>query len=306
MTPKSPVKEILRRKTAREKRRTDIAIDEEANVHQNPNIHPPKPAPEERRKRKGKKTRRAGAKHQRHYRAVQDPFKRTHRPLKGSSLELASSLARPSAKSLNRPIAAYRLAMASKDLASFPENPDTEESEKDKEEERERIRESLASRPKPSAPCEINVMEAKFWEHRCMPAGLVLLITVGETEEKSAEVAVPVKKAEHSSNGVWIDVKLLGASTVTEYEAAKKRFRSRQKRVHLCYPQTGEDGNEECPIIGENGTHLKRCPWYPPGDFTAEWIGSAAKKAIREGVKMMQEEEEGNGKAPQDGSAETN
>eukprot|EP00438_Fugacium_kawagutii_P017077 Skav213872 [mRNA] locus=scaffold2374:75304:75984:+ [translate_table: standard] len=55
---------------------------------------PPSKPGTHKKKKKGKKVRRGGTRHQRHYRTAEDPFKRTHRPLRGAVLELAPSLAR--------------------------------------------------------------------------------------------------------------------------------------------------------------------------------------------------------------------
>lgn len=60
---------------------------------------PPGPPPKkisgktDLRKRRTKKIRRGGTRHQRHYRSTEDPFRRTHRPLRGETLDLAKGLA---------------------------------------------------------------------------------------------------------------------------------------------------------------------------------------------------------------------
>lgn len=53
---------------------------------------PPEPKSEKKKKKKGKKRHRGGAKHQRHHRAQEDPFRPSHRRLDSARLDLARDL----------------------------------------------------------------------------------------------------------------------------------------------------------------------------------------------------------------------
>ena len=35
----------------------------------------------------------------------------------------------------------------------------------------------------------------------------------------------------------------------------------------------------------EDALHLQRFHWFPPGDFTAEWLTTAAKKLVKKGAE---------------------
>lgn len=164
--------------------------------------------------------------------------------------------------------------------------------EEDEAHFRERVAESYHNSPKPTAPCTYDVEEAAYWECRHMPVGSVIATDLDVAAPADSEAfALLVKKAEQASHGTWVDVKFLGGKTAEISEHGRTVFRSKRKRVHICRARQGEGGEVECPIIGEAGTHIKRFRWYPPGDFTAEWLSASSKREVRGGLKMFKEAE---------------
>eukprot|EP00438_Fugacium_kawagutii_P033223 Skav231044 [mRNA] locus=scaffold446:243817:254709:+ [translate_table: standard] len=163
--------------------------------------------------------------------------------------------------------------------------------EPEEERYREQVAEAFRSSPKPSAPCTYDVEEVAYWESRHLPSGSVIAFDMDPHAEPDAEtMAVLVKTTEDNKHGTWADVKFLGARTAEASEQGRRIFRSKQKRIHICRVKQMVDGQVECPIIHEDGTHLRRFRWYPPGDFANDWLSAAARRAVRGGIKMQQEQ----------------
>ena len=74
----------------------------------------------------------------------------------------------------------------------------------------------FSSRPKPSVPTAYNVNEAVFWTHRHLPAGVSYRSSGAFTCK--GRIAALVLETESQSTGIWVKVKVVGAST----EEAKK------------------------------------------------------------------------------------
>eukprot|EP00435_Cladocopium_sp_Y103_P002400 s3186_g1.t1 len=143
------------------------------------------------------------------------------------------------------------------------------------------IRRHLETQRKPTTPQEYNTMEAAFWLHRHMPVGSVVrFLSMGEdgvTEEGLA--AVLVTGVESLPTGIWLEVEFLGAEQEGCKKALQKYFKGKRRMVHLCYP----DRDGHCPELEENGMHLQRFTWFPPGDFAADWLSAAARKKVKAG-----------------------
>eukprot|EP00435_Cladocopium_sp_Y103_P034054 s1405_g8.t1 len=152
----------------------------------------------------------------------------------------------------------------------------------------EDIRRALRSQPKPTAPREYDVEEADFWQTRYLPRGSVIeFINPYSKESSPPKVAVMILKTESDLNGIWVHVQLLGAATESEKKEAAKFFKSSEPQIHICYTTDGE-----CPVAEDQGLHLKKFTWFPPGDFTAPYLTSYAKKQVGKGKKMSLEEDE--------------
>ena len=152
----------------------------------------------------------------------------------------------------------------------------------------EEIRSNLRQQPKPSIPTDYNTLEAAFWMHRHLPAGSVMVYKDPEyLLEPPVHVAVLVMSTESRQEGMWVLPKVLGATNETVKKKVVNYFKSKKKRIHLCSPARDEEClDEEFPAL-----HLTQFKWYPPGDFSEDWIGSRGKKAVAEGPKMQLAEE---------------
>lgn len=160
----------------------------------------------------------------------------------------------------------------------------------DEGERRERVAESLAAQPKPNAPQEYDVLEAEFWRTRHVPAGSVLTYSLAdETLAPAGLIAVLVKTRQSKQEGIWLEVKALGCAEAAFKHRLQGCYKGARKFHHICYP----DAEGNCPQAGSQGIHLMKFKWYPPGDFDAEWLSKASRKAILEGIDMAATEREG-------------
>eukprot|EP00435_Cladocopium_sp_Y103_P042071 s3254_g11.t1 len=149
------------------------------------------------------------------------------------------------------------------------------------------IREHLASRPGPTVPMDYNVEEAEFWQRRFLPAGSVLeFLSPTPVEEEPATIAVMVLDVDSRESGMWVSVKVLGASTAKEKKEADKYFKGNRRQIHICYPlkETGV-----CPRDEEDAVHLRKFKWFPAGDYDAPWLSNAARKTVANGKNMEAE-----------------
>ena len=145
------------------------------------------------------------------------------------------------------------------------------------------IRESLAKAPKPSAPMDVDVEEAYFWQHRHVPPGSVLEFDSDLSgEDPPARVAVMVTDYASTANGIWLTVKSLGGSTAEGKKAIDKYFLKSKRQIHICY--LDHDGN--CPEFGEDHLHLRKFKWFPPGDYNSEFLTAHRRKVVLEGPKL--------------------
>lgn len=146
----------------------------------------------------------------------------------------------------------------------------------------EEVAESLRAQQKPTMAQAYDLTEADFWRHRHVPAGSVLTFSAGFIEESAAgECAVLVKEREEHGDSIWLKVRCLGTED-KEFHAAFLQFFKRGKtQIHLCYGPIAD-----CPESAEEGCHIDKFMWYPPGDFNAAWLSSAARKAVKDGPKL--------------------
>ena len=144
------------------------------------------------------------------------------------------------------------------------------------------IAELLASQEKPKKPTRYNVAEADFWRTRHIPPGSVISFVDPEHRESAPPLAaVLVTETVSRQSGMWLTVKSLGAETAEEKKKVDGYFKGSRKKVHICC--LGPDGI--CPMDDEDALHLQRFHWFPPGDFTAEWLTAAAKKLVKKGAE---------------------
>ena len=148
------------------------------------------------------------------------------------------------------------------------------------------IGESLTAQQKPTIAQAYDLVEADFWRHRHLPAGSVLTFAAGFIEESAAgECAVLVKEKEMHGDSIWLKVRCLGTEEKDFHATFIQFFKRGKTQIHLCYgPAT------DCQEYADEGCHIDKFVWFPPGDFNAPWLSSAAKKAVKEGAKMAEEE----------------
>lgn len=143
---------------------------------------------------------------------------------------------------------------------------------------------ALDERPVPTTPIEYNVEEATLWQKRYIPPGSVLRFQSPYSPEMEPPyVAVMVVGAESREDGIWVKVKVVGASTPAEKKEADRYFKNLRREVHICYPKpdTGVCGQDDVDAM-----HIRKFTWFPPGDFDASWLSGAARKTIASGKKL--------------------
>eukprot|EP00435_Cladocopium_sp_Y103_P010431 s3888_g2.t1 len=158
------------------------------------------------------------------------------------------------------------------------EEEDVEEEER-KAPSRREVGESLRKARKPTVAQMYYLAEAEFWRQRHVPAGSVIVFSGGYIEESSlAECAVLVKERESTDQGIWLKVKTVGCSDKAFQKTFTDRFKRGRTRVHLCYGEISQ-----CTLAEEDGVHIDRFTWFPPGDFGAKWLTT---EIVAEGTRM--------------------
>lgn len=148
----------------------------------------------------------------------------------------------------------------------------------------ERVRAALDANPKPSTPQQYNLTEAAFWGHRHVPAGSVIEFTSQGEDGASPEglVALQVVSKESDLDGVWLEVRVLGAEQEEVKKELQKYFSRNRRQVHLCaHTSTGA-----CKLAAEPGWHLTEFKWYPAGDYEAPFLSAYARKRVRDGPRV--------------------
>jgi hypothetical protein len=145
------------------------------------------------------------------------------------------------------------------------------------------IRESLAAAPVPKEPKFYDLSEAEFWRRRHVPPGSTLVFkdpSQGEGPDVP-DAAVLVLETESLQEGIWLTVKGIGASTEEEKKKVMGYFKSKKRKIHLCYRKP-----QECFQDEHEGLHLSKFHWYPPGDLTASWLTAHGRKAVADGKAL--------------------
>lgn len=81
--------------------------------------------------------------------------------------------------------------------------------------------------------------------------------------------------------GIWLTVKSIGSPDPDEKKRASNYFRGGRRRVHICSLVDGV-----CPLVDEDALHLTKFHWFPPGDFTAEWLSYHGKRVVASGKDL--------------------
>ena len=117
-----------------------------------------------------------------------------------------------------------------------------------------------------------------------LPPGSVLEFPCAGIDGSLAEATLGllVTSCEVEAEGVWLGVNVLGATSDEMKKAMQTFFKGNKRMVHLC--QVGRE--HTCPLEGEEGLHVRRFRWHPPGDFKANWLSNYAAKRVKEGPKM--------------------
>ena len=71
------------------------------------------------------------------------------------------------------------------------------------------------------------------------------------------------------------------ASTEEEKKKVMGYFKSKKRKIHLCYRKP-----QECFQDEHEGLHLSKFHWYPPGDLTASWLTAHGRKAVADGKAL--------------------
>ena len=95
------------------------------------------------------------------------------------------------------------------------------------------------------------------------------------------DAAVLVLETESLQEGIWLTVKGIGASTEEEKKKVMGYFKSKKRKIHLCYRKP-----QECFQDEHEGLHLSKFHWYPPGDLTASWLTAHGRKAVADGKAL--------------------
>eukprot|EP00435_Cladocopium_sp_Y103_P060529 s177_g22.t1 len=156
------------------------------------------------------------------------------------------------------------------------------------------IAEHLRRQPKPTSKQFYDTIEADFWRHRYIPIGSVLEYSLEDPVLGPAGViAVLVTSYTSRAEGVWLDTKILGCSATEFAKLLTSKLKGKKKRHHICYL----DKEGVCPVGPEQGVHLQKFTWHPPGDFAADWLSPTAVKAVAKGITMARDAEEEKKKA---------
>ena len=143
-----------------------------------------------------------------------------------------------------------------------------------------------------------DVRQPDFWDYRHVPPGSVLVYQTDAPElEEAGNIAVLVQSSESTQKGIWLDVKILGCQSQDFTSQLAGKFRGKKRRHHICCP----DADGDCPVAGEVGVHLRKFGWFPPGDFTAEWLSRSAVKAVKGGIELQKKALENREKPPPPG-----
>lgn len=115
-----------------------------------------------------------------------------------------------------------------------------------------------------------STMDPEFLELGPIPLGSVLTMTWSESGHPTPGlVAVLVVGADYQENGVWLDVRLLGADA----EWAKKKsisiFSKRKLPIHLCV----DPERHRCEETAAH--HVTEFGYWPPGKFKAAYVERA-------------------------------
>lgn len=187
-------------------------------------------------------------------------------------------------------------------MANFPPEPTEATAEWGVPHTPAEIREHLATQPKPTMAREYNLVEAEFWAHRHIPAGSVICFSGGFIEEsETTDCAVLVKSVKQTSVGIWLKVKVLGSADKEFRKKLIAFFKKGKVQVHLC-----EGPMADCSETEDQACHIDKFFWYPPGDFSAPWLDSAARKAVLSGKELAASETVAEEEAPPRRSGFTN
>eukprot|EP00435_Cladocopium_sp_Y103_P066051 s619_g28.t1 len=218
-----------------------------------------------------------GTRRQRHYREAENPLRSSHRRIDSSHLELSENMESGFRRHYWR-----RRCLAMPPTAESPWDIHSSEEEEGPEPREEAIRQSLREQPKPSTPTSYNVEEVDFWRHWHLPPGSVIeFVDPESTEAVPPKAALLVLERGRDPSGLWLVVKSLGAETPQEKKKVDNYFKGSKKKVHICCTRDGR-----CLRDNVDALHLFQFRWFPPGDYTAEWLTNPAKKAIASGKEM--------------------
>lgn len=146
------------------------------------------------------------------------------------------------------------------------------------EADRDAMAAQLASRPPLLEPQDVDVEEAFFWERQYLPEGCVLCFRyIMDDDSDGGEVAMMVRTFKSGPQGVLITAKYLGAEKPEVRPRLSTMFRSSKARLHICRTSKGECRESYHPCL-----HLRTFRWYPVGHFTAPWVSTSGKKALKE------------------------
>ena len=84
---------------------------------------------------------------------------------------------------------------------------------------------------------------------------------------------------------MWLKVKVLGSADKDFRKKLTSFFKKGKVQVHLC-----QGTMVDCQETEEQACHIDKFFWYPPGDFTAPWLDSVARKAVLSGKELAADE----------------
>eukprot|EP00435_Cladocopium_sp_Y103_P049135 s2058_g14.t1 len=128
-----------------------------------------------------------------------------------------------------------------------------------------------------------DVEEADFWRHRYMPVGSILEYSAEDPSLVAAgKISVLVHKVTSDANGLWLEVKPVECESEGFRKKFKSHFKGSRRHHHICYV----DAEDVCPLASEQGVHLTKFSWFPPGDYAPPWMTKAGGKLAQSGLAL--------------------
>eukprot|EP00435_Cladocopium_sp_Y103_P041323 s2195_g11.t1 len=152
----------------------------------------------------------------------------------------------------------------------------------------EALRETHRHVPHPTVTQDYDLEEIDFWTHQHLPAGSVIEVRTAGPSDATPEamLALMVMAKQSDADGIWVRVSVLGAEIDDLKKAMQTYFKGGRRMAHLC----GLNRDGTCPVQEDDGLHVRKFRWHPPGACRVSYLNNYANKKVKDGVKMAAEE----------------